>query len=252
MAASLNNRIALVTGGASGIGRATCLLLAREGAKVVVADVQQDQANETVRLVKAAGGEAMSVACDVSKAAEVEALVQTCVSRHGRLDCGINVAGILGEMGKIHECTEENYDRVMATNTKGIWLCMKYEIIQMLAQGSGVIVNIASVAGEAGTPDLAVYGASKVAITMLTRAAAVDLVARNIRVNAINPGFVQTEMVDQQEVDYPDKVKEYRDSLRIKRMGRPEEIAEAIVWLCSDKASFVAGQVMNVDGAALA
>lgn len=252
MAASLNNRIALVTGGASGIGRATCLLLAREGAKVVVADVQQDQANETVRLVQAAGGEAMSVACDVSKAAEVEALVQACVSRHGRLDCGINVAGILGEMSKIHECTEENYDRVMATNTKGIWLCMKYEIIQMLAQGSGVIVNIASVAGAAGTPDLAVYGASKVAITMLTRAAAVDLVARNIRVNAINPGFVQTEMVDQQEVDYPDKVKEYRDSLRIGRMGRPEEIAEAIVWLCSDKASFVAGQVMNVDGAALA
>ena len=252
MAASLNNRIALVTGGASGIGRATCLLLAREGAKVVVADVQQDQASETVRLVQAAGGEAMAVGCDVSNAAEVEALVQACVSRHGRLDCGINVAGILGEMGKIHECTEENYDRVMATNTKGIWLCMKYEIIQMLRQGSGVIVNIASVAGGAGTPDLAVYGASKVAVTMLTRAAAVDLVARNIRVNAINPGFVQTEMVDQQELDYPDKVKEYRDSLRIGRMGRPEEIAEAIVWLCSDKASFVAGQVMNVDGAALA
>ncbi|MCY3776309.1 MAG: glucose 1-dehydrogenase [Candidatus Aminicenantes bacterium] len=252
MAASLKNRIALVTGGASGIGRATCLLLAREGAKVVVADVQQDKANETVRLVEAVGGEAMAVACDVSKAGQVEALVQACVSRHGRLDCGINVAGILGEMGKIHECTEENYDRVMATNTKGIWLCMKYEIIQMLAQGSGVIVNIASVAGAAGTPDLAVYGASKVAITMLTRAAAVDLVAKNIRVNAINPGFVQTEMVDQQEVDYPDKVKEYRDSLRIGRMGRPEEIAEAVVWLCSDKASFVAGQVMNVDGAALA
>ncbi len=252
MAGSLNNRIALVTGGASGIGRATCLLLAREGAKVVVADVQQDKANETVRSVKAAGGEAMSVACDVSNTGEVEALVQACVSRYGRLDCGINVAGILGEMGKIHECTEENYDRVMATNTKGIWLCMKYEIIQMLAQGSGVIVNIASVAGAAGTPDLPVYGASKVAVTMLTRAAAVDLVARNIRVNAINPGFVQTEMVDQQEVDYPDKVKEYRDSLRIGRMGRPEEIAEAVVWLCSDKASFVAGQVMNVDGAALA
>ena len=252
MAASLDNRIALVTGGASGIGRATCLLLAREGAKVVVADVQQDKANDTVRLVEAAGGEAMSVACDVSKAGEVEALVQACVSRHGRLDCGINVAGILGEMGKIHECTEENYDRVMATNTKGIWLCMKYEIIQMLAQGSGVIVNVASVAGEAGTPDLAVYGASKVAVTMLTRAAAVDLVARNIRVNAINPGFVQTEMVNQQEADYPELVKEYRDSLRIGRMGRPEEIAEAVVWLCSDKASFVAGQVMNVDGAALA
>ena len=252
MTASLDNRIALVTGGASGIGRATCLLLAREGARVVVADLQQDKAGKTVELVKAAGGEAMSVACDVTKSGEVEGLVQACVSRHGRLDCGINVAGILGEMGKIQECTEENYDRVMATNTKGIWLCMKYEIIQMLAQGSGVIVNIASVAGEAGTPDLPVYGASKAAVTMLTRAAAVDLVARNIRVNAINPGFVQTEMVDKQEADYPEKVKEYREGLRIGRMGRPEEIAEAIVWLCSDKASFVAGQAMNVDGAALA
>ncbi len=252
MADSLENRIALVTGGASGIGRASCLLLAREGAKVVVADVQQDRASETVRLVRAAGGEATSVACDVTKAGDVEALVEACVSRHGRLDCGINVAGILGEMGKIHECTEENYDRVMATNTKGIWLCMKYEIIQMLAQGAGVIVNIASVAGEAGTPDLPVYGASKVAVTMLTRAAAVDLVARNIRVNAINPGFVQTPMVDKQEADYPEIVKEYQDGLRIGRMGRPEEIAEAVVWLCSDKASFVAGQTMNVDGAALA
>ena len=252
MAASLNNRIALVTGGASGIGRATCLLLAREGAKVVVADVQQEEAGETARLVQAAGGEAMAVACDVSRARDVEGLVQACVSRHGRLDCGINVAGILGEMGKIHECTEDNYDRVMATNTKGIWLCMKYEIIQMLAQGSGVIVNIASVAGVAGTPDLPVYGASKAAVAMLTRAAAVDLVAGNIRVNAINPGFVQTPMVDQQEADYPELVKEYQDGLRIGRMGRPEEIAEAVVWLCSDRASFVAGQVMNVDGAALA
>lgn len=252
MAASLNDRIALVTGGASGIGRATCLLLAREGAKVIVADMHQDKASETVQLVRAAGGEAMAVACDVSKARDVEGLVQACVSRHGRLDCGINVAGILGKMGKIHECTEDNYDRVMATNTKGIWLCMKYEITQMLAQGSGVIVNIASVAGVAGTPDLPVYGASKAAVAMLTRAAAVDLVARNIRVNAINPGFVQTPMVDQQEVDYPELVKEYQDGLRIGRMGRPEEIAEAVVWLCSDQASFVAGQVMNVDGAALA
>ncbi len=252
MAASLDDRIALVTGGASGIGRAACRLLAREGASVAVADVQEEQAAETVRLVKAAGGEAISVPCDVSRAAQVEALVDRCVSEYGRLDCAVNVAGMLGRMGKIHECTEENYDRVMATNTKGMWLCMKYEIIQMLEQGSGVIVNIASVAGEAGTPDLPVYGASKAAVKMMTRAAAVDLVAKNIRVNAINPGYTQTAMVDKQEQERPDIVKLYKDSLRIGRMGRPEEIAEAIVWLCSDKASLVSGHAMNVDGAALA
>ena len=252
MAASLDNRIALVTGGASGMGRATCQLLAREGARVVVADVQEEQAGETVNLVEAAGGEAISVRCDVSSAAEVEALVQRCVNEYGRLDCAVNVAGILGEMGKIHECTEANYDRVMATNARGTWLCMKYEIIQMLQQGSGSIVNISSVAGEAGTPDLPVYGASKAAVTMLTRAAAVDLVARNIRVNAINPGYVQTAMVDKQQALYPEKVKEYKAALRIGRMGRPEEVAEAAVWLCSDKASFVAGHAMFVDGAGLA
>lgn len=252
MAASLDNRIALVTGGASGIGRATCLLLAGEGAKVVVADVQEEKASETVQLVEAAGGEAMSVPCDVSRAAEVEALVQNCVNEYGRLDCAVNVASILGEMGKIHECTEDNYDRVMATNTKGMWLCMKYEIIQMLKQGSGAIVNVSSVAGEVGTPDLPVYGASKAAVTLLTRAAAIDLVARNIRVNAINPGYVQTAMVDKQEEGYPEKVKEYKEGLRIGRMGRPEEIAEAALWLCSDKASLVSGHAMNVDGAALA
>ena len=252
MAASLDNRIALVTGGASGIGRATCQLLAGEGAKVVVADVQEEKASETVLLVEAAGGEAMSVPCDVSRVAEVEALVQKCVNEYGRLDCAVNVAGILGEMGKIHECTEDNYDRVMATNTKGMWLCMKYEIIQMLKQGSGAIVNVSSVAGEVGTPDLPVYGASKAAVTLLTRAAAIDLVARNIRVNAINPGYVQTAMVDKQEEGYPEKVKEYKEGLRIGRMGRPQEIAQAALWLCSDKASLVSGHAMNVDGAALA
>ena len=252
MAASLDKQIALVTGGASGIGRATCQLLAREGARVVVADVQEEKAADTVQLVQAAGGEAIAVPCDVSRATEVEALVQRCVDEYGRLDCALNVAGILGEMGKIHECTEANYDRVMATNTRGMWLCMKYEIIQMLEQGSGTIVNISSVAAEGGTPDLPVYGASKAAVTMLTRAAAVGLVARNIRVNAINPGYVQTAMVDNQEEAYPEKVKEYKAALRIGRMGRPEEIAEAAVWLCSDKASLVSGHAMFVDGAALA
>lgn len=252
MAGSLENKIALVTGAASGVGRASCQLFAREGAKVVVADVQEEMANETVQLVKDAGGEAIFVKCDVSKAADAEAVVKKCVDTYGRLDCAVNCAGILGEMGKAHECSEENYDRIMSINLKGLWLCMKYETIQMLKQKSGAIVNIGSCAGGAGTSDLPIYGASKAAISMLTRAASIDLVAKNIRINAINPGFLQTPMVDKQEEHHPEKVKEYKASLRIGRMGRPEEIAEAVVWLCSDKASFVAGHPMNVDGAAQA
>jgi NAD(P)-dependent dehydrogenase (short-subunit alcohol dehydrogenase family) len=252
MEKELKNKIALVTGGASGIGRETALIFAREGAKVVVADMQVESGNETVKLIQKAGGEASFIRCDISKSSEVETLIQKCMDIYNHLDCAVNAAGILGEMGKLHECTEKNYDHVMTINAKGIWLCMKYEIIQMLKQGSGAIVNIASVAAGGGTPDLPVYGASKAAVAMLTRAAAVDLVAKNIRVNAINPGFIQTPMVDKQEIDYPGKVKEYKEALRIGRMGRPEEIAEAAVWLCSDKASFVAGHVMNVDGAALA
>jgi len=252
MDGELKDRIALVTGGASGIGRETALIFAREGAKVAVVDMQAEAGNETVKLIHKAGGEATFIKCDVSKSSDVETLIQKCINIYHRLDCAVNAAGILGEMGKLQECTEKNYDHVMNINTKGIWLCMKYEIIQMLKQKSGAIVNIASVAGAGGTPDLPIYGASKAAVSMLTRAAAVDLIAKNIRVNAINPGFVQTPMVDKQEADYPGKVKEYRAALRIGRMGRPEEIAEAAVWLCSDKASFVAGLVMNVDGGALA
>ena len=248
----LKGKTALITGGASGIGRATVMKFVSEGAKVVIADIQVEIGNEIVKEVKATGGQAVFIKCDVSKKADVEELVRKGVDIYGRLDCAVNGAGILGEMGKLHECTEENYDRIMTINTKGMWLCMKYEIIQMLKQGSGAIVNIASVAGVGGTPDLPVYGASKAAVSLLTRAAAIDLVAKNIRVNGINPGFVQTPMVDKQEEEYPEKVKEYKEGLRIKRMGRPEEIAEAAVWLSSDKASFVAGHVMNVDGAALA
>lgn len=248
MAGSLENKIALVTGGASGIGRSSCQLFARERAKVVVVDVQVEMGEETVRLVKDAGGEAMFIKCDVSKSSDVEAMINQCVKAYGRLDCAVNNAAILGEMGKVHECTEENFNRIMAINLKGIWLCLKYEIPQMLKQGSGAIVNIASCAGNMATPDLPVYGASKAGVAMITRSAAMGLARDNIRINAINPGFIQTPMVDKQEQDYPDKVKEYKANQPMGRMGRPEEIAEAVVWLCSDAASLVMGHVMHVDG----
>lgn len=248
----LKGKIALVTGGASGIGRATVMKFLSEDAKVVIADIQDEIGNEILKNAKEAGKQAVFVKCDVSKKAEVEALVKKCIDIYGRLDCAVNCAGILGEMGKLQDCTEDNFDRIMTVNVKGMWLCMKYEIIQMLKQNSGTIVSIASNAGARGTPDLPVYGASKAAVSLLVRSAAIDLVSKNIRVNGINPGYIQTPMVEKQEKYYPEKVKEYKEAQRMKRMGEPEEIAAAAVWLCSDEASFVAGHMMNVDGASLA
>ena len=171
---SLADKVALVTGGGSGIGRAAAQLFAREGAKVVVADVSVAGGQETVELVLQAGGEAIFVPCDVSQATEVETLINECVQTYSRLDCAFNNAGILGEMGKTEECSEENYDRLMAVNLKGVWLCMKYEIRQMLTQGAGVIVNTASNAGMRGQPEIPVYGATKAGIVQLTKTAALE------------------------------------------------------------------------------
>ena len=252
MTRSLENRVALVTGGASGIGQATVELFAREGAKVAIADVQVDAGLETVERVKEAGGEAVFLECDVTKAADVERFVEGCVAQFGRLDCAFNNAGILGEMGKTADCTEENYDRLMAVNLKGVWLCMKYEIRQMLEQGAGVIVNAASNAGMTGQRELPVYGATKAGIVQLTRTAALEYVREGIRINCINPGLIWTPLVQRQTADNPGAVEKFTEEQPIGRLGRPEEIGEAVVWLCSDAASFVTGHAMNVDGGVLA
>lgn len=249
---SLDGKSAFVTGGASGIGQATALAFAERGARVLVADIDVDGAQETLRLVELGGGEANFISCDVGEAASVEAAVDRCVELYGRIDCAFNNAGILGEMTLTADCSEENYDRIMRVNLKGIWLSMKYEIPHMLRQGGGVIVNTASNAGMTGTPELGVYSATKGGVVMLTRSAALEYARSNIRINCVCPGLISTPMVAQQAIDYPDAVANFTELEPIGRLGRPEEIAEAVVWLSSDAASFVTGHPMAVDGGILA
>ncbi|MCY4116630.1 MAG: glucose 1-dehydrogenase [Caldilineaceae bacterium] len=249
---SLDGKSAFVTGGASGIGQATALAYAERGARVLVADVDADGAQETLRLIGLGDGEANFVNCDVGDAASVEAAVNRCVELYGRIDCAFNNAGILGDMSLTAECSEENFDRIMRVNLKGIWLSMKYEIPHMLRQGGGVIVNTASNAGMTGTPQLGVYSATKGGVVMLTRSAALEYARSNIRINCVCPGLISTPMVAQQAIDYPDAVANFTELEPIGRMGRPEEIAEAVVWLSSDAASFVTGHPMAVDGGILA
>ncbi|MCY3903448.1 MAG: glucose 1-dehydrogenase [Caldilineaceae bacterium] len=249
---SLDGKSAFVTGGASGIGQATALAYAEQGARVLVADVDADGAQETLRLIGLGDGEANFVNCDVGDAASVEAAVNRCVELYGRIDCAFNNAGILGDMSLTADCSEENFDRIMRVNLKGIWLSMKYEIPHMLRQGGGVIVNTASNAGMTGTPELGVYSATKGGVVMLTRSAALEYARSNIRINCVCPGLISTPMVAQQAIDYPDAVSNFTELEPIGRMGRPEEIAEAVVWLSSDAASFVTGHPMAVDGGILA
>lgn len=249
---SLDGKSAFVTGGASGIGQATALAFAERGARVLVADVDADGAQETLRLVELGGGEANFVSCDVGDAASVEAAVDRCVELYGRIDCAFNNAGILGDMTLTADCSEENFDRIMRVNLKGIWLSMKYEIPHMLRQGGGVIVNTASNAGMTGTPELGVYSATKGGVVMLTRSSALEYARSNIRINCVCPGLISTPMVAQQAIDYPEAVANFTELEPIGRLGRPEEVAEAVVWLSSDAASFVTGHPMAVDGGILA
>ena len=252
MAGQLNTRVALVTGGGSGIGRASAVVFAREGARVVVADVDEDGGQETVRMIEAAGGAARFVRADVSQAAEVAALVEQAVSVYGRLDCALNNAGIQGDIKQTAECSRENWDRIIATNLTGVWLCMKHEIPHMLNQGGGTIVNTASNFGLVGSNGMPAYSASKHGVLGLTKTAALEYAKSGIRVNAVCPGPVQTPLVDKVLAAQPElgdqiiKAIEAREP--VGRMGQPEEIAEAVVWLCSDAASFVTGTAMSVDG----
>jgi NAD(P)-dependent dehydrogenase (short-subunit alcohol dehydrogenase family) len=239
-------KVALVTGAASGIGRASSLAFARGGAKVAVADINVDGGEETVRMIEAAGGEALFVRTDVSQAADVAALIESVVQRFGRLDCAHNNAGILGRFAPTADCAEEEFDRTIAINLRGVFLCLKHEIPQMLASGGGAIVNTSSVAGLVAQPGLSAYTASKHGVAGLTKAAAIEYAQHGIRVNAVCPGFIDTPMTAPFS-----KARDYSKdpTLPMRRLGTPEEVAEAVVWLCSDAASYVTGHLLTVDGA---
>ena len=241
-------KVALVTGGGSGIGRATALAFARDGARVVIGNRNVQRGEETVSMIRAAGGTASFQRTDVLVAADIEALVKHAVSEYGGLDLAFNNAGIEGEPRPLAEQTEANYDAVMDINVKGVWLSMKYEIPRILDQGGGAIVNCSSVAGVIGFPGIGIYSASKHAVIGLTKAAALEYSAQGIRVNAVNPAVIDTEMVDR----LADGMNMKKDDLTtfhpIGRLGRVEEVAEAVLWLCSEKASFVTGHSLMVDG----
>ncbi len=248
MAGQLENKTALVTGGSSGIGRASALALAREGAKVAVADVNVEGGKETVEMVKEAGGEAISIKADVSQVAEVEAMVSRAVETYGRLDCALNNAGIAGAFGTpAADYPEDAWHQVISVNLTGVWLCMKYEIRQMLQQGGGAIVNVASVMGLVGTAN-AGYTASKHGVVGLTKSAALSYAKEGIKINAVCPGFIATPLNESAIACGSHVEADLISSHPIGRIGRPEEVAESAVWLCSDAASFVTGHTMVVDG----
>lgn len=252
MAGTLVGKVALVTGASSGIGRAAALAFAREGAKVVAADVTVEGGEETVSLIKKTGGEAIFVKTNVANASEVEAMVNAAVSTYGRLDCAYNNAGISGKSQSIVDTTEENWDRIIAINLKGVWLCMKYEIPVMLKTGGGAIVNTASDAGLGGVKRLGAYVASKHGVVGLTKTAALEVAKQGIRVNAVCPGPIETPMLMKGTDRFPEMIPKMVKAQPNGRLGKPEEIAEAAVWLCSDAASFVTGLAMPVDGGYMA
>lgn len=248
MPGMLSDKVSLITGAGSGIGRASAIAFAREGARVVVSDVKAEGGEETVSRISEIGGQAIFVPADVSRAGDVETLVQSTVQQFGRLDCAFNNAGISGGQVRIHEYSEEDWDRVIDINLKGVWLCLKYEIIQMLEQGGGAIVNTASTMGLVGGAGSASYGASKHGVVGLTKNAAVDYAQAGIRVNAVCPGHIRTPMTEQGTLLVPGNEERIIARHPIGRLGAPEEIAETVVWLCSDAASFVTGHAMAVDG----
>jgi NAD(P)-dependent dehydrogenase (short-subunit alcohol dehydrogenase family) len=254
MSGILEGKSALITGGGGGIGRATALAFAREGARLAVADFNEAAAQETVALVNAAGGQAMTLTGDVTDSATVKAMVASVVAAYGRLDCAFNNAGIAGfqvdASGKrTHEWADESFDRMIGVNLKGVWLCMKHELPQMIAQGGGVIVNTGSIAGLVGLRTSSAYVAAKHGVLGLTKTAALEYASDNIRVNAVCPGYIETNMtVDTMRRRGP----EIMANTPFGRMGKPEEIAEMVVWLASDRASYVTGACYNVDGGYMA
>lgn len=246
MKKEFEGKVVHITGGSFGIGKATAIAFAKNGAKVAIVDWVED--NEALNAIKSIGGEAIFIKCDVSKTEDVKAMIKKTISTFGRLDYAFNNAGIEGSNGITHECTEENWDKTISVNLKGIWLCMKNQIPEMLKQGKGVIINCASIAGLVGYPGLPAYVASKHGIIGLTKSAALEYAKLGIRVNAVCPGAIKTPMIDRITGNKKEVEEQFAGMEPIGRLGQPEEVANAVLWLCSDEASFVTGHAMAVDG----
>jgi NAD(P)-dependent dehydrogenase (short-subunit alcohol dehydrogenase family) len=249
MAGRLQDKVALITGAGSGIGLATARAFVAAGARVVVSDRDVEAGERAARGIEDSGGSATFVPCDVTDPAQVEALVKKTVEVYGRLDCAHNNAGIAsrGGRGRTADVAEADWDAVIAVNLKGVWLCMKYELPQMLAQGGGAIVNTASIAGMIGIPGASAYVASKHGVAGLTRTAALEYSGAGVRINAVCPGYIDTPLISGLVAD-PGRRGAIEGRHPIGRLGTPEEVAGAVVWLCSDAASFVTGSLLTVDG----
>jgi NAD(P)-dependent dehydrogenase (short-subunit alcohol dehydrogenase family) len=241
-------KVALVTGAGTGIGRAAALAFAREGAEVAAIVMTPAQGEDVMKEIRKIKGQAICVVCDVSKAPEVEAAVQTAVGVYGALDCAYNNAGIEGESALTADCTEENWQKTIDVNLKGVWLCMKYEIREMLKRKSGAIVNCSSIAGLIGFPSIPAYTASKHAVLGLTKTAALEYAKSGIRVNAVCPGVIRTPMIGRFTKGDSKAYAQLVAGEPVARLGEPEEVAQAVLWLCSDAASFVTGHPLVVDG----
>jgi NAD(P)-dependent dehydrogenase (short-subunit alcohol dehydrogenase family) len=241
-------KVALVTGAASGMGLATVLAFAEGGAAVVLADVRDDLVKAEAQKLVASGHKAIAIRCDVSDDAQVAAMVERTVAEFGRLDAAFNNAGVMARIAPTGDSTSEDWDRVIGINLRGVWSCMKYELRQMERQGSGAIVNNASVGALTGNPGIASYIASKHGVVGLTRTAALEYIKHGIRVNAVNPGLIDTQIARDVVSGDEQAYSEIAKHVPIGRAGRPEEIASAVLWLCSPGASYVVGHALTVDG----
>lgn len=241
-------KIVLVTGGASGIGRAVAFAFAQRGAKIIIADLDADKGEETIHDLEAENGNARFIRTNVGLPDDVEALFSAINEEHGALHFAVNSAGIEGLAAPIIEQPEEIWDKVTTINLKGVWLCMKHEIIEMLKQKRGSIVNIASVAGLRGFPQLSPYVASKFGVVGITRSVAIEYARLGVRVNAVCPGDIRTPMYERYCLEHPEYEALAIEAHPLGRIGEPLEVAEAAVWLCSDAASFITGQALAVDG----
>lgn len=247
----LDNKVALVTGAGRGLGRACAQIFGREGAHVVVADLQSDGGQETVQLIKQAGGEAMFVKADVSKSSDVQAMVQAAVDTYGGLDCAINNAVRPMLRTNLAEISEEDWDQTMAVNFRGVFLCMKYEILAMLKRGSGAIVNIGSGNEHSAVPGLTWYLGAKQGIYGMTKCAALEYGDKGIRVNAVGPGSMWTPGLREAAARDPNHVAKLENITPLGRLAEPEEVGGVAVWLCTDAASYVHGHTLSADGGAV-